>query len=74
MPSERRRQHTFGDRVGVVEFMPGAAGVMVRITFDAEAENSAEQQRQEWQAILNHFAKHVEANRDLGQHADKQST
>ena len=61
-------------RFGVVEFMPGATGVTVRVTFDAEAENSAEQQRQGWQAILNNFARHVEANRDFGQHADKQST
>jgi hypothetical protein len=34
---------------------------MVRSTFDAEAQNSDEQQRQGWQSILDNFAKHVEA-------------
>jgi uncharacterized protein YndB with AHSA1/START domain len=56
-------EYSFGDRVAVVEFMPGATGVTVRVTFDAEAEHSEEQQRQGWQAILNNFAKHVEAQR-----------
>ena len=54
-------EYSFGDRTGVVEFAPGANGVTVRVTFDAETENSVEQQRQGWQAILNNFAKHVEA-------------
>jgi uncharacterized protein YndB with AHSA1/START domain len=54
-------EYSFGDRVAVVEFMPGATGVTVRVTFDAEAEHSEEQQRQGWQAILNNFAKHVAA-------------
>jgi uncharacterized protein YndB with AHSA1/START domain len=54
-------EYAFGERAGVVEFAPGEAGVAVRVTFDAETENSLEQQRQGWQAILNNFAKHVEA-------------
>ncbi len=54
-------EYLFGDRTGVVEFVNGANGVTVRVTFDAESENSIEQQRQGWQAILNNFAKHVEA-------------
>jgi uncharacterized protein YndB with AHSA1/START domain len=54
-------EYSFGARVGLVEFIAGASGVTVRVTFDAEAENSAEQQRQGWQAILNNFARHVEA-------------
>jgi uncharacterized protein YndB with AHSA1/START domain len=54
-------EYAFGDRVGLVEFAPGEAGVTVRVTFDAEATHSVEQQRQGWQAILNNFAKHVEA-------------
>lgn len=54
-------EYSFGDRVGVVEFVTGANGVTVRVTFDAESENPVEQQRQGWQAILNSFAKHVEA-------------
>jgi len=56
-------EYTFGDRTGIVEFIPGGNGVLVRVTFDAETQNSIEQQRQGWQAILNNFAKHVEASR-----------
>ncbi len=37
-------------------------GVRVVETFDAEDENSAEQQRQGWQSILDNFARHVEAS------------
>lgn len=54
-------EYSFGDRVGVVEFVTGANGVTVRVTFDAESENPLEQQRQGWQAILDHFARYVEA-------------
>jgi uncharacterized protein YndB with AHSA1/START domain len=53
-------EYSFGDRIGTVEFMTGRNGVTVRVTFDAESENPAEQQRKGWQAILNNFAKHVE--------------
>jgi uncharacterized protein YndB with AHSA1/START domain len=52
---------SFGDRVMLVEFVSGQDGVTVRETFDAETTYSEEQQRQGWQAILNNFAKHVEA-------------
>ena len=44
-----------------VEFIDGADGVTVRESFDAEDAHSAEQQRQGWQAILDNFARHVEA-------------
>jgi len=54
-------EYSFGDRTGAVEFVPSSSGVMVRSTFDAESENPLEMQRQGWQAILNNFAKHVEA-------------
>ncbi len=54
-------EFSFGDRAGVVEFMPAEKGVKVRVTFDAESENPVEQQRQGWQAILNNFARHAEA-------------
>ena len=54
-------EYSFGDRTGSVEFVAGVNGVTVRVTFDAESEHPAEQQRQGWQAILNNFAKHVEA-------------
>ena len=54
-------EYSFGDRTGLVEFVSGAQGVTVRSTFDAETAHPLEQQRQGWQAILNNFAKHVEA-------------
>lgn len=44
-----------------VEFTEAAGGVLVRETFDAESENEPELQRQGWQAILDNFARHVEA-------------
>lgn len=56
-------EYTFGDRTGTVEFATDAKGVTVRVTFDAESEHPVEQQRQGWQAILNNFAKHVEARK-----------
>lgn len=53
-------EYSFGDRTGIIEFIPGADGVTVRVTFDAENTSSEEQQRQGWQAILNNFTRHVE--------------
>jgi uncharacterized protein YndB with AHSA1/START domain len=44
-----------------VEFMTRPGGVLVKETFDAESENSPELQRQGWQAILDNFARYVEA-------------
>lgn len=61
VPNERI-EYAFGDRRAIVEFNPGANGVAVRVTFDAELENPVEQQRQGWQAILDNFAKYVEAH------------
>ncbi len=54
-------EYTFGDRLGIVAFVATENGVTVSVTFDAESENDVEQQRQGWQAILDNFAKHVEA-------------
>ena len=42
-----------------VEFDDREDGVVVRETFDAETENSAEMQRAGWQAILDNFGRHV---------------
>lgn len=56
-------ESAFGDRVLLVEFLPGANGVAVRETFDAETAHSIEQQRDGWQAILNNFKNYVEAQR-----------
>ncbi len=44
-----------------VEFTEGRGGVVVRETFEAETENDPEMQRQGWQAILDNFARHVDA-------------
>jgi uncharacterized protein YndB with AHSA1/START domain len=54
---------TLGDRVLTVEFIPQNDGVTVRETFDAETTYPEDQQRQGWQAILDNFARHVEAKR-----------
>jgi uncharacterized protein YndB with AHSA1/START domain len=54
-------EYAFGERTAVVLFKAGADGVTVHITFDAETEHPIEQQRDGWQAILNRFARHVEA-------------
>jgi uncharacterized protein YndB with AHSA1/START domain len=51
----------FGDRAMSVEFIPGAAGVLVRETFDPETTYPIDHQRQGWQSILDNFARHVEA-------------
>jgi uncharacterized protein YndB with AHSA1/START domain len=54
-----RIEYSFGDRMGLVVFIPGEKGVTVRVTFDAETTHPADQQRDGWQAILNNFARHV---------------
>ncbi|PZN34876.1 MAG: ATPase [Proteobacteria bacterium] len=58
-----RLEYTFGDRTATVEFAQRPEGVGVRVTFDAESTHSVEQQRAGWQAILDNFARHVEAQR-----------
>ena len=52
-------EYTFGERVGVVEFSQGPAGVTVTVTFDSESDNAPEKQRAGWQAILDSLARHV---------------
>jgi uncharacterized protein YndB with AHSA1/START domain len=54
-------EYVFDNRSASVEFMQTKNGVKVRITFVAETEHTIEQQEEGWQAILNKFAKHVEA-------------
>ena len=51
----------FGDRTLRVEFVDRNGKASVSETFDAENTHSEEQQRQGWQAILDRFARHVEA-------------
>lgn len=55
----RRIDYTFGDRHAQVTFTPVEGGVQVAVTFEAEAENALEQQRQGWQAILDRFARYT---------------
>jgi uncharacterized protein YndB with AHSA1/START domain len=56
-------EYAFGDRKAEVTFDETADGVAVRVSFDPETQNPVEMQRSGWQAILNNFAKHVEAKR-----------
>jgi uncharacterized protein YndB with AHSA1/START domain len=52
-------EYSFGGRTAVVEFVDGADGVAVTVSFDGETTHSEEQQRTGWQAILDSFAHHV---------------
>jgi uncharacterized protein YndB with AHSA1/START domain len=56
-------EYSFGDRAARVEFVDSLDGVRVRVTFDSESTNPIEVQRGGWQAILNNFARYVEAGR-----------
>ena len=47
-------------RVSRTTFAPSAGGTRVETTFDAEAESSAEMQRDGWQAILDNYQKFAE--------------
>ncbi|MDF0494144.1 SRPBCC family protein [Bradyrhizobium yuanmingense] len=59
----KRIEYSFGDRKAEVEFVPGPKGVVVRVVFDAETTHSVEQQQGGWQAILDNFARYVEAKK-----------
>ncbi len=54
-------EYAFGDRAASIEFIDVPDGVQVRVTFDAEATHSIEQQQGGWQAILDNFARYVES-------------
>jgi uncharacterized protein YndB with AHSA1/START domain len=56
-----RIEYSFGERSAQVDFTDGPDGVTVRVTFEAESTHSEQQQRDGWQAILDNFARHVEA-------------
>ena len=61
---DRLIEYAFGERNATVEFIDqGGKGVLVRVSFDPENEFPAEQQREGWQAILDSFARHVQAGR-----------
>jgi len=57
----RSIEYSLGDRTVEVAFAAADGRTKVRITFDVEAANSAEQQRAGWQAILDNFARFVVA-------------
>jgi len=59
--TNRLLEYSFGERKARVEFGEGPGGVTVKVSFDAEASHSIEQQRDGWQAILDHFRRHVES-------------
>lgn len=54
-------EYAFGDRAARVDFEERPRSVTVRVTFDPESTHPIEQQRAGWQAILDNFARHVEA-------------
>ncbi len=60
IPRERI-EYAFGERTAEVEFFKRPKSVNVRVTFDSEPTHPIEQQRNGWQAILNNFKRHVEA-------------
>jgi len=59
----RLLEYSFGDRGATVAFTEVAGGVNVKVVFDAEETHSIEQQQGGWQAILDHFARHVEGRK-----------
>ncbi len=60
-------EYRMGDgREVQVQFAAGLDGVELTETFDAEDENSAEMQRQGWQAILDNFRRYVESMDGIG--------
>lgn len=58
---ERLLAYAFGDRTARIEFAEAGGAVTVTVAFDAETEHSVEKQEAGWQAILDNFRRHVEA-------------
>jgi uncharacterized protein YndB with AHSA1/START domain len=50
---------TDDERQVCVEFAETQAGVVVHQSFDAESNLSVDEQRQDWQVVLDNFARHV---------------
>jgi uncharacterized protein YndB with AHSA1/START domain len=55
-------EYSFWDRSVTVRFEQVGDYTSVTVKFDPEDENSAEDQKSGWQAILNNFAKYVQSN------------
>ena len=53
-------EYEFGGRMASVRFEKQPDGVKVTVEFDAETENSIEDQRSGWQAIIQSFADYVQ--------------
>ena len=64
--THRLLEYSFGDRSARVDFTETSDGVHVKVSFDAEEENSIEQQQNGWQAILDNFKRHVEDHQRSG--------
>lgn len=58
---EQRIEYEFGGRHAQIDFIPGAEGVTIRVSFDPEDTFPVEQQREGWQAILDNFARYIES-------------
>lgn len=58
---QARIDYAFGERAATVLFEPDGEGVRVRVSFEPETEYPQDYQRSGWQAILDRFARHVEA-------------
>ncbi|SUW63790.1 Activator of Hsp90 ATPase homolog 1-like protein [Buttiauxella agrestis] len=56
-------EYTFGDREAKVEFTQTADGVDMRLDFDPDQQYPVEHQKSGWQAILDNFARYVEAKK-----------
>lgn len=54
-------EYAFGERNARVTFTPDGDRVKVEVSFDPENQFPVEQQQQGWQAILDNFARHVQA-------------
>jgi uncharacterized protein YndB with AHSA1/START domain len=61
--THERIAYEFGGRIATVTFDAQGPATAVTVSFDPEDENSADMQRDGWQAILESFKRHVEAAR-----------
>lgn len=60
--------HLEDNRLVKITFTDTSDGILIEETFEVEDENSAKQQKEGWQAILNNFKKHAESKKWLRDH------